>query len=147
MLTRAVVTDDSAIVALDRVAARAPDAEERGVTKIAELLGQKVAFNVRERVGGGDSIAEAFLTPVEEAPGITVLGIGAPFYALFLDRGAHIKAKKSPYLTFSVGGGWASVSEVTLEPRHFVSDAVDEFMASDEMMLIVGTEIAEEFRA
>lgn len=147
MITRSVVADDGAILALDRVGARAPDAVARGVTRIAELLGQKVAFNVGARISGGDKIAQAFLTPVVGGPFERVLGVGAPFYARFLEEGVHIEARKAPYLKFFVGGGWHEVKEVDIAARHFASDAVDEFIASDEMMMIVGLDIAEEYRA
>ena len=49
------------------------------------------------------------------------------FYSAFVERGAHIKAKNSEYLTFKINDKFVKVKSVTIQAKPFLKPAIDMF--------------------
>ena len=54
------------------------------------------------------------------------------YYAGFLEKGAHIEAKKAKYLVFKINGEWKRVKSSTIPARPFIAPAVAEWWQSSK---------------
>lgn len=148
MITRAVVTDDGAVEALDNVATGAPLVIGNALDKISLLVGRKVEATASARLGDGRLSHSLFLgsPPIIVGPYSRILAENAVWYASIHEYGGVIEAKHEPYLTFPTDdGGWARVKRVEISEKRFVRDSLDEFDRTGEASMIMAVDLGRLF--
>jgi hypothetical protein len=148
LVLRSRIVEDRAMEAAERLGRGLPGALRRGLLRLGFSLGRRIAQNIeggKKCPPGTRALSRAYLQPHVEGTSV-VLGLNAPVYAGVQEFGGTIRARSAPYLVFQTcDGEWHTVSEVTIPPKHFLSEAVAEVEAIDEAQRILGLEIEREF--